>query len=62
MSKEIGILEECCDIYNNLKDKTKIIDYLFMAKVKIAELKQQLAEKDKEIKKILLGGKNNESN
>lgn len=52
MSKEIGIREECCDIYNNLKDKTKIIDYLFIAKVKIAELKQQLAEKDKEIKQL----------
>lgn len=49
MSKEIDIREECCDIYNNLKDKTKIIDYLYIAKVQVAELQKQLEEKEKEI-------------
>ena len=28
MSKKIRIKQECCDIWNNLKDKSKMIDYL----------------------------------
>lgn len=46
MSKETEIRIECCDIYNNLKDKSEIIDYLYIAKTQIAELQQQLKEKE----------------
>jgi hypothetical protein len=42
MSKEIEIKKECCDILNGLKDKTKMIDYLFESKQRIAELEEQL--------------------
>lgn len=43
MSKDIrAIREECCQIWNNLKDKTKMIDYLFESKQRITELEEQL--------------------
>lgn len=42
MSKEIQIRQECCDIWNGLKDKTKMIDYLIVSKQRIAELEEQL--------------------
>ena len=42
MSKEIEIKQECCDIWNNLKDKTKMIDYLIESKLEIADLKNAL--------------------
>lgn len=52
MSKEIDIREECCGIYNNLKDKTKIIDYLYIAKVQVAELQKQLLDTQEENQKL----------
>ena len=48
MSKEIDTKIECCEIWNSLKDKTKMIDFLINAKTEIDQLKQQLAEKDKD--------------
>lgn len=42
MSKETQIRQECCDIWNKLKDKTKMIDYLIESKRRIAELEEQL--------------------
>lgn len=43
MSKDIrAIREECCQIWNKLKDKTKMIDYLIESKQRIAELEEQL--------------------
>lgn len=52
MDKEINIREECCDIYNKLKDKTEIIDYLYIAKIQIIELQKQLEEKEKLIERL----------
>ena len=52
MSKEIQIKQECCDIWNNLKDKSKMIDYLIESKQQIADLEAKLAEKEKEIEKL----------
>ena len=50
MSKDIRFIrEECCDIWNNLKDKTKMIDYLIESKQRIAELEAKLAESEKRI-------------
>ena len=51
MSKEIQIKQECCGIWNNLKDKTKMIDYLIESKQQIADLEAKLAEKDAELEK-----------
>ena len=51
MSKEIQIKQECCDIWNKLKDKSKMIDYLIVSKRQIAELEAKLAEKDAELEK-----------
>ena len=42
MNKETQIRQECCDIWNKLKDKTKMIDYLIESKQRIAELEEQL--------------------
>ncbi len=53
MSEQTEIRIECCDIYNNLKDKSEMIDYLYIAKIQIAELKQQLEEKEKSIQGLL---------
>lgn len=47
MSKEIQIKQECCDIWNNLKDKSKMIDYLIESKQQIADLEAKLAESEK---------------
>lgn len=44
MSKEIDTKIECCEIWNSLKDKTKMIDFLINAKTEIDQLKQQLEE------------------
>ena len=50
MNKDIRVIrEECCDIWNNLKDKTKMIDYLIESKQRIADLEVELAVKDKAI-------------
>lgn len=38
----LTIRKECCDIWNNLKDKTKMIDYLIESKLRISELEEQL--------------------
>ena len=51
MSKEIQIKQECCGIWNNLKDKTKMIDYLIESKQQIADLEAKLVEKDAELEK-----------
>ena len=48
MSKEIDIGKECCDIWNKLKDKTKMIDYLIESKKQVADLEAKLAELNKE--------------
>ena len=42
MSKETQIGQECCEVWNKLKDKTKMIDYLIESKQRIAELEEQL--------------------
>jgi hypothetical protein len=42
MSKEIQSRQECCKIWNDLKDKAKMIDYLVESKQRIAELEEQL--------------------
>ena len=52
MSKELNIRKECCDIWNNLKDKTKMIDYLIESKRQISDLETKLAERDAEIEKV----------
>lgn len=52
MSKETQIRQECCDIWNKLKDKTKMIDYLIESKQRIAELEEQLKQKDLAIDKF----------
>lgn len=52
MSKEIDTKIECCEIWNSLKDKTKMIDFLINAKTEIDQLKQQLAEKDTRIAEL----------
>ena len=49
MSKETQIRQECCDIWNKLKDKTKMIDYLIEYKRQIADLEAKLAESEKKI-------------
>lgn len=41
MSKEIDTKIECCEIWNSLKDKTKMIDFLINAKTEIDQLKQE---------------------
>lgn len=46
MSKETKIRIECCEIWNNLKDKTKMIDYLIESKKQIADLEAKLAESE----------------
>ena len=51
MSKEIQIKQECCGIWNNLRGKTKMIDYLIESKQQIADLEAKLAEKDAELEK-----------
>ena len=51
MSNKTKIKMEVCEIWNNLKDKTKIIEYLIDSKMQIAELQKQLEEKEKEIEK-----------
>ncbi len=43
MIKETNLKIECCDIYNKLKDKSEMIDYLYISKVHIKELTAQLA-------------------
>ena len=48
MSKDIRVISgECCDIWNNLKDKTQMIDYLIESKKQVADLEAKLAEKQK---------------
>lgn len=49
MSKETQIRQECCDIWNKLKDKTKMIDYLIESKQRISELKEELKTKNNTI-------------
>ncbi len=49
MSKETQIKQECCNIWNKLKDKTKMIDYLIESKQRIADLEAKLAESEKRI-------------
>lgn len=44
MSKETQIRQECCDVWNKLKDKTKMIDYLIESKQRISELEEQLKD------------------
>lgn len=44
MSRDIDIRMECCNIWNILKDKSQMINYLVECKKRIAELEQQLAE------------------
>ena len=51
MSKEIQIKQECCDIWNKLKDKSKMIDYLIVSKQQITELEAKLTKKDAELEK-----------
>ena len=55
MSKETQIRQECCDIWNKLKDKTKMIDYLIESKQRIAELEEQL--KNSIVPKFKVGDK-----
>ena len=47
MDKETQIRKECCEIWNGLKDKTKMIDYLIESKRTIADLETKLAESEK---------------
>ena len=49
MSDETKIKMEVCETWNNLKDKTKMIDYLIDSKMQIAKLKQQLKSQPAEI-------------
>ena len=50
MSEDIrAIRDECCQIWNKLKDKTQMIDYL-------VESKQQLAESEEKYKKAYQEG------
>ena len=49
MSKELDIVKECCDIWNKLKDKTKMIDYLIESKKQITDLEAKLAESEEQI-------------
>ena len=51
MSKELDIGKECCDIWNKLKDKTKMIDYLIESKKQVADLEAKLAEKEQQVEK-----------
>lgn len=41
MSKELDIKKECCETWNKLKDKAKMIDILIEHKKQIAELKAE---------------------
>ena len=53
MSKDIRVIsQECCDIWNKLKDKTQMIDYLIESKQKVADLEAKLAEKDLRIEEL----------
>ena len=52
MSKELNIRKECCDIWINLKDKTKMIDYLIESKRQISDLEAKLAESEKEVNRF----------
>ena len=60
MSKDIRVIrEDCCNIWNNLKNKTQMIDYLIESKQQIADLEAKLAESEsvrkgaiEEIKKL----------
>lgn len=49
MSKELDVGKECCDIWNKLKDKTKMIDYLIESKKQIADLEAKLVEYKEQI-------------
>ena len=50
MSKDIRVIrEECCKIWNGLKDKTQMIDCLIESKQQIADLEAKLAESEVEI-------------
>lgn len=56
MSKEIDIKKECCETWNKLKDKTKMIDVLIKHKKQIAQFKaenknlqQQLKDNTKQV-------------
>ena len=55
MNKETQIRQECCDVWNKLKDKTKMIDYLIESKQRIAELEEQL--KNSIVPKFKVGDK-----
>ena len=47
MSKDIRVIrEECCKIWNRLKDKTKMIDYLIESKQQIADLEAKLIKSE----------------
>lgn len=53
MSKDIRVIrEDCCNIWNNLKDKTKMIDYLIESKQQISDLEAKLAESEKSKEKF----------
>lgn len=55
MSKEVDIIRECCETWNKLKDKTKMIDILIEYKQQIAELKaenERLKDENKVLKEI----------
>ena len=52
MSKDIRVIrEDCCTIWNKLKDKTQMIDCLIESKQQIADLEAKLAESEKEADK-----------
>ena len=61
MSKEMEIKQECCNIWNNLKDKTKMIDYLIESKQQIFDLEAKLAAKERDFALLMLS-KNEEIN
>ena len=61
MSKEMEIKQECCNIWNNLKDKTSMIDCLIESKQQIADLEAKLAEKERDFDLLMLS-KNEEIN
>lgn len=48
MGKEINIVYECCEIWNNLKDKSQIVNYLIDCKQQIFELEQKIQLYEKE--------------
>lgn len=59
MSKDIRVIrKDCCNIWNNLKDKTQMIDYLIESKQQVADLEAKLAELTKkyELASLPVGG------